>query len=184
MKQLLLSALLVALAAFPLAAAEPSNEIDPETVLALMNEERAAAGVSPLGLEPRLMSAANDRMRHMEDEGYWSHESPEGQPPFLWIAAQAYSYQYAGENLATGFETARLLVTSWMESPGHRANILSPNFTDCGIAVIEGSTTGPATGRSIVVLFARELPIPTIAILPPKQQRQSMEIDGRGVRRH
>jgi uncharacterized protein YkwD len=63
----------------------------------------------------------------------------------------------AAENLANGFETARLLVESWMESPGHRANILGPSYSDCGIAIIEGSTKGPARGKSIVVLFGRRL---------------------------
>jgi uncharacterized protein YkwD len=61
-----------------------------------------------------------------------------------------------GENLATGFETARLLVQSWMESPGHRANIMSSDYEDCGVAIIDGSTTGPANGKAIVVLFGRQ----------------------------
>lgn len=182
MKRLIVLAVLL-LPAYAQAADVSSNEITPETVIEQMNEQRALEGVAPLKLEPRLMAAAAERMRHMEEEGFWSHESPEGQAPFLWISAQAYPYQYAGENLASGFETVRLLVTSWMESPGHRANILSPNFADCGIAVIEGSTMGPATGKSIVVLFARELPIPTIAVLPPKVRASSTADEG-GFRRH
>jgi uncharacterized protein YkwD len=95
-------------------------------------------------------------MRHMEEESYWSHVSPEGMSPFHWLEYRAYTYRAAGENLAYGFETARLLVQSWMESHGHRANILSTAYEDCGIAIIDGSTLGPATGKSIVVMFGKK----------------------------
>ena len=101
--------------------------------------------------------AAEDRMREMIEIGYWSHESPEGRSPFFWLALRGYRFGFAGENLARGFETAQLLVDSWMESKGHRENIMSANFADCGIAVLEGSTTGRASGKSIVVLFGRLL---------------------------
>ena len=73
--------------------------------------------------------------------------------PFVWLTLRNYQYAAAAENLAAGFETARLLVASWMESPGHRANIIGAEFRDVGIAIIEGSTKGPAMGKSIVVLF-------------------------------
>jgi len=139
-------------------AAEPSNEITAENVLRLMNEYRAAEGLAPLADDERLDLAASDRMRHMEDESYWSHESPDGMAPFEWLRRRAYDYRAAGENLAYGFETARLLVQSWMESHGHRANILSRDYEECGIAIIDGSTLGPATGKSIVVMFGSRKP--------------------------
>jgi uncharacterized protein YkwD len=132
-----------------------SNEIDEATVLALMNQYRAEQGLQPLRIEPRLAQAAQDRVKHMEDLGYWSHSAPDGMSPFVWLVARDYAYSSAAENLAAGFETAHVLVDSWMESPGHRRNILTPEFADVGIAIIEGSTTGPATGKSVVVLFAQ-----------------------------
>ena len=141
--------LLFSFAAF----AEPSNEITPANVLQLMNDYRAQEGLAPLSEDALLDQAAADRMRHMEEESFWSHESPDGLSPFHWLNQRQYNYRTAGENLATGFETARLLVQSWMESRGHRANILSPEYEDCGIAIIDGSTLGPATGKSIVVMF-------------------------------
>ena len=150
--------LLVAAAAFadPLTYTTPSKtEITTETVLAYMNAERVAAGVAPLRIDARLAAAAEDRMVDMEDLGYWAHQSPDGRSPFVWLSTRSYPFSNAGENLATGFETAEVLVTSWMESPGHRANILSPKFEDCGIAIIDGATTGRANGKSIVVLFGR-----------------------------
>ena len=148
---LLLLSLFTASAAF---GADPVNEITADNVINLMNLHRATEGL--VASEPRLTLAAGDRMRHMEEEGFWSHESPDGMTPFVWLRTRAYDFQTAGENLAAGFETAKLLVESWMESPGHRANIMSSDFEDCGIAIIEGSTRGPATGKSIVVLFGKK----------------------------
>lgn len=147
----------VLVAAVSVQALEPREEITAAHVLEAMNVQRATESLPPLRSEPRLTLAAQDRMKHMEEAGFWGHESPEGLPPFVWIVARAYNYRTAGENLANGFETVTLLVQSWMESPGHRANILSPAFEDCGIAIIDGTTTGPATGKSIVVLFAAKM---------------------------
>ncbi len=132
-------------------------EITPASVVAGMNRYRTEAGLQPLREEGRLEAVANDRMRDMEDLGYWAHVAPDGRTPFLMYAPHDYNFSNAGENLARGFETTSLLVKSWMESKGHRANIMSPAYHDCGVAVIDGSTTGPATGRSIVVVFGSEL---------------------------
>lgn len=150
-----LFALFVASAAFGLEIPN-ENEITAENVIRLMNEYRSAEGLAPLSADTRLTQAADDRMRHMEEEAFWSHESPSGVTPFIWLRTRAYDFQTAGENLAAGFETARVLVESWMESPGHRENIMSGDFEDCGIAIIEGSTRGPAIGKSIVVLFGKK----------------------------
>ena len=144
---------LLLLVAAPAVFAADSNEITVENVIALMNEYRAGQNLPPLREDARLAQAARDRVKHMEELAYWSHEAPDGMSPFVWLAARDYPYWTAGENLASGFETARLLVESWMESRGHRENILADKFEDCGIAIIDGATTGPATGKSVVVLF-------------------------------
>ena|SRR5687767_535802 len=128
-------------------------EITVENVIARMNVYRAEQNLPPLREDPRLAQAARDRVKHMEELAYWSHEGPDGMSPFVWLAARDYPYWTAGENLATGFETAGLLVESWMESRGHRENILADKFEDCGVAIIDGATTGPSTGKSVVVLF-------------------------------
>lgn len=162
MKSFVLSAVLLLIAA-TVAGAEPSNEITADNVLRLMNEYRATEGLAPLRDDQRLDLAAGDRMKHMEEESFWNHDAPNGKKPFDWLSQREYDYRAAGENLARGFETARLLVQSWMESRGHRANILSADYEDCGIAIIEGSTLGPATGKSVVVMFGSK-----------REQRQQM----------
>ena len=128
-------------------------DITSESVLKAMNVERAHQGLRPLRADPRLAAAAGDRMRDMEEQGYWAHVAPDGRPPFLWLKVRRYDFRFAGENLATGFETLELLVSGWMESHGHRENILSPDYEDCGIAIIDGATTRRAAGKSVVVLF-------------------------------
>jgi len=145
--------LFVVLLAF--AAPLLASDITPESVLSEMNVYRAKSGAAPLHFDARLTAAAEDRMRDMEDLEYWAHDAPDGRTPFVWLKARGYEFQYAGENLATGFETTEVLVQGWMESPGHRANILSLDYDDVGIAVIDGSTTRRATGKSIVVMFGR-----------------------------
>jgi uncharacterized protein YkwD len=143
-----------------LLAATPAlaSDITRASVVAVMNEYRAEHHLPPLREDLRLDAAADDRMRDMEDQGYWAHESPDGRSPFTWLEPQGYQYHYAGENLATGFETTELLVAGWMESPGHRDNILSPHFEDCGIAIIDGLTMRRGKGKSIVVMFGATRP--------------------------
>ena len=145
--------LLVALLAFRAFASE-ENEITAANVAALMNEYRSEASLPPLRIDPTLTAAAEARMREMAEGEWWGHEAPDGTPPFAAIPIE-YDYAFAAENLAAGFETARLLVSSWMESEGHRSNIMGVQYADVGIAILEGSTKGPAMGKSIVVLFGR-----------------------------
>lgn len=145
---------LLLLAATPLFA----SDITRDSVIAAMNACRAKEHLPPLHEDARLDAAAEDRMHDMEDEGYWNHESPDGRSPFVWLPREGYLFQFAGENLAAGFETTELLVSSWMESPGHRDNILSPEYSDCGIALLDGGTTGRQPGKSVVVLFGRPNP--------------------------
>ncbi|MGZ5492409.1 MAG: CAP domain-containing protein [Thermoanaerobaculia bacterium] len=149
-KVLLLVIVLIGTAAF-------AAEITPASVVAEMNLRRALFGLPPLHADVRLEDAAGDRISDMEDQGYWAHISPDGKEPFRWLHPHGYDFHYAGENLASGFETAEVLVDAWMESKGHRQNILSPLYHDCGVAVIEGSTTGRASGKSVVVLFGCDL---------------------------
>jgi uncharacterized protein YkwD len=73
------------------------------------------------------------------------------------MTRHGYEFSMAGENLASGFETAEILVESWMLSPGHRVNVMSPNFTHVGIAIIDGHVGRRADGKSVIAMFAREM---------------------------
>jgi uncharacterized protein YkwD len=143
------------LATLLVSVAAAASDITRTTVLEQMNARRLAALLPPLRHDARLDLAAEDRMRDMEDQVYWAHTSPDGRSPFEWLRPRGYDYWFAGENLACGFETAEVLVDGWMESEGHRDNIMGPMFQECGIAIIDGGTVQKTAGKSIVVLFGR-----------------------------
>jgi uncharacterized protein YkwD len=147
---------LIVLAVALVATSTFARDITRRSVLAEMNVRRAAFDLPPLREDTRLDQAADDRVTDMEEQDYWAHISPDGKQPWQWMHAHGYDFRFAGENLASGFDTVELLVDAWMESKGHRDNILSPFYRDCGIAIIEGSTTGRSSGKSIVVMFARD----------------------------
>ncbi|MDX1584412.1 MAG: CAP domain-containing protein [Thermoanaerobaculia bacterium] len=146
--------ILLAVSVWP--ADAPSDEISRVRVIDEINRHRIDNGLDPLRGDDRLHQAAEDRLDDMFELGYWAHESPEGNSPFVWLKRRTYRYRAAGENLAVGYETASILVRSWMESQGHRANILSPDFEHVGVASMPGGVTGRRSGRSVVVLFASE----------------------------
>ena len=148
-KLIVLFAALVATTAF-------ARDITRASVVREMNARRALFDLPPLHEDPRLDEAAGDRVTDMEEQSYWAHVSPQGRQPFDWMRPRGYEYMYAGENLASGFDTVEVLLDAWMESKGHRQNILSPMYRDCGVAIIDGATTGRASGKSIVVMFGRD----------------------------
>jgi uncharacterized protein YkwD len=133
------------------------SEITPGSVVSALNAARAEHGLPLLHEDPQLDAVASDRMKEMEDLEYWDHVGPGRREPFDWYETHDYKFASAGENLARGFESTELLLEAWMESKGHRDNILSPRFRDCGVAVIDGSTLGPAPGRSVVLVFGSRL---------------------------
>ena len=144
---------LVLIAALAASSSAFATDITRGSVVAEMNVRRAAFGLPPLHEDSRLDGAADDRIADMEDQGYWAHVSPDGKEPFVWMQPHGYVYHFAGENLASGFDTTEVLVDAWMESQGHRANILSPMYRDCGVSIIDGSPVKRSSGKSIVVMF-------------------------------
>ena len=107
-----------------------------QQVLALVNRERAANGLSALSLDDTLSRYAAIKSQDMHDNHYFSHTSPTYGSPFDMMKSFGITYNYAGENIAMGYSTAEAVVTAWMNSAGHRANILSANFTTMGIGYV------------------------------------------------
>lgn len=102
-----------------------------EAVLYYCNIERANAGVAPLTLDETLCSAANIRAGEIVET--FDHTRPDGRSCYTAMSDIGYSYSYAGENIAGGFSSAKKVVEGWMNSSGHRANILSSNFNRLGV---------------------------------------------------
>lgn len=114
---------------------------DESYILEQVNAERAKAGLAPLQVDYRLAQNARTKSQDMITQGYFDHQSPSLGSPFDQMNRAGITYQYAGENIAAN-STAAGAMESWMNSPGHRANILNPNFTHIGIGVVDGGQYG------------------------------------------
>ncbi|MEU1199399.1 sigma-70 family RNA polymerase sigma factor [Streptomyces sp. NPDC005813] len=119
------------------AQSAPTNTIT--QVVALVNKERAAAGCGPLTEDPQLEDAAQAHSDDMAARNFFEHTNPDGADPGQRITAAGYRWSTYGENIAQGQQTPEAVMESWMNSPGHRANILNCSFKNIGVGVHRGS---------------------------------------------
>lgn len=120
-------------------AAPTANAYERE-VVRLVNAERAKVGLAPLTEDAALTRTARMKSRDMRDNRYFDHNSPTYGTPFQLLRAQGVAYRTAGENIAMGYATPEAVVRAWMNSSGHRANILNASYTRIGVGyVADGS---------------------------------------------
>lgn len=105
-------------------------------VIRLVNEQRAKYGLKPLTENWELSRVARYKSQDMHDKKYFSHTSPTYGSPFTMMKNFGISYRTAGENIAMGYATPQAVVTAWMNSSGHRANILNASFTQIGVGYV------------------------------------------------
>ena len=110
----------------------PQNEIARE-MLAQVNQQRRNAGLSELSLSQELTKVATVKAEDMRDQGYFSHTSPTYGSPFDMMKEFGINYRTAGENIAKGQKSVEAVMNGWMNSTGHRENILNSNFTKLGV---------------------------------------------------
>src|SRR5699024_660310 len=103
----------------------------------LTNNERVNNGLEPLQIEYEVSKVAREKSRDMAVNGYFDHNSPVYGSPFDMMRTYGITYRTAGENIAMGQRTPNEVVQAWMNSTGHRANILNPNFTHIGAGYVE-----------------------------------------------
>ena len=108
-------------------------------VVRLVNIERKKAGLSELKHNWELSRVARYKSEDMRDKGYFSHTSPTYGSPFQMMKSFGISYRTAGENIAKGQTTPAAVVKGWMNSSGHRANILNSSFTEIGVGYASGN---------------------------------------------
>lgn len=119
-------------------------------VLEWTNANRGENGFAPLTLNTELNAAAKAKVDDMFARQYFEHVSPDGRGPADLAETAGYEYVTVGENLALGnYEDDQDLVQAWMDSPGHRANILTDDFTEIGIAVGKGTFEGETTWLAV-----------------------------------
>lgn len=108
-----------------------------QKVVELTNQERAKQGLPALKLDTELSKVARAKSQDMQSKGYFSHTSPTYGSPFDMMKQFGISYRAAGENIAMGQRTPEEVVKAWMNSEGHRANILNGSFTHIGVGYVE-----------------------------------------------
>lgn len=152
-----------------------TKALDPEQIITLTNEERGHEGLSSLSADPLLTAMAEEKAKDMIARQYFAHESPDGVDVSGLADKFGYQYRYIGENLALGdLGTSVGVVTGWMNSPGHRKNILNPNYTEIGVAAVRG----PLNSEGRDVWYAvQEFGDPVPDCPPPSKIQKTAIID-------
>jgi len=125
---------------FKVTSSRPRPDLE-KRMLDLVNAERAKAGLRPLASDPELTDVARQHSADMFARGYFAHDTPEGLSPFDRMRNSHVQFLTAGENLALA-PTLPVAHNGLMNSPGHRANILRPQFGRVGIGVMDGGIRG------------------------------------------
>lgn len=175
----LLSILLltVKIAAISIVAVGPvvtvdASAITSSTVISLTNAARVEGGLDQLTNNSLLASAAQAKANDMLAKQYFAHNTPSGETPWTFIKATGYSYVTAGENLAIDFAEAESVQSAWMNSPGHRANIMNKAFQEIGIGISKGMYNGHQT-TIVVQMFGTpiaqkvEMPVAPTPVAQP-----------------
>lgn len=122
------------------------------------NNQRVAAGVGKLALNSQLNAAAQAKADDMAARDYWSHNTPEGNPPWTFIKQTGYNYTAAGENLAYGFDSSSATVAGWMGSPSHKQNMLASGYAHAGFG-IANSVNFQGNGQQTIVVAMYATPV-------------------------
>ncbi len=122
--------------------AQEKSDSQAAQVLKLVNVERGKQGLKPLTLDNTLNGIAAEKARDMAEHNYFSHDSPTYGTPFDMMRSFGIDYKSAGENIAAGQRSADEVMQSWMNSSGHRANILNPSYTKLGVGYHAGGSKG------------------------------------------
>lgn len=135
----------------------PNSYLTKEGVIYWTNIQRQKYNLKTLSENQLLKKAAEKKIEDMFTQQYFDHVSPQGLSPSYFVESVGYQYIIIGENLAMGdFKNDQALVEAWMNSPGHRENILNPKFTEIGVAVKKDWIQGRYTWLAVQV-FAKPL---------------------------
>lgn len=135
-----------------------ATNVSKDDLLAATNLQRERNQSNDLTINSELSAAAQAKANDMTSRNYWSHNTPDGKEPWVFINATGYKYQKAGENLAYGFATSKDTITGWMNSPSHRENLLDKDFTEVGFGFANASDFNNSGHETIVVaMYGRPL---------------------------
>lgn len=125
----------------PTAAPNVAISADEQKLLNLINAERSKAGVSPLSFDMTLLKISRLKAKDLVDNNYFAHQSPTYGSPFDMMKQFGVSFKSAGENIA-GNSSIENAVQAWMNSEGHRKNILNPSFNFTGVGIVNSPKYG------------------------------------------
>ncbi len=129
---------------------QAESSLTEEGVVQLTNEQREISGLPPLRVNAQLQESARQKLQDMLSHQYFSHESPSGKGVGDFMDEAGYEFILAGENLALGdFKDDQDLVQGWMDSEGHRKNILNEDYQEIGVAVMKGIYEGRETWLAV-----------------------------------
>ena len=128
------------------------SDITISSLLEQTNQSRVSAGKSELVISNKLNDAAYLKAQDMLAKQYWAHNAPDGTQPWKWFGDVKYNYDQAGENLAKNFTSTNSVMTAWLDSPEHKANILKSEYKDVGFAVVSGEIDNKPTSL-VVALY-------------------------------
>jgi len=128
-----------------------ATNVSTNGLLDATNKQRLNNGQSSLKLNDKLDKAAQDKANDMVNKDYWSHNTPDGNAPWVFITNNGYLYEKVGENLAYGFNTSSDVVSGWMNSPSHKANLLDPDYVDVGFGFANSPNYQKSEPATIVV---------------------------------
>jgi hypothetical protein len=123
------------------------------------NISRGDNGLGPLNLNSKLNNSAQAKAQHMADNNYWAHVAPDGTQPWYFFEAAGYDYLAAGENLAYGFDSSFAVNQGWMNSPGHRANIVG-DYSDVGFGFVDAPNFQGGEYTIVVAHYGKPLNTP------------------------
>ncbi len=142
---------------------DSKGELTLKGIISLTNKERLAHNAVALSESSLLNKAAEAKLDDMFDKQYFEHESPDGRGPADLADDAGYRYVIVGENLALGnFGSDAALVKGWMDSPGHRENILREGYREIGVAARQGNFQGKMTWLAVQEFGTSETACPEI----------------------
>lgn len=155
--------------AYVLQNTDAGQSIVARVLIDLTNQNRATSNLSALTYSPLLEKASHLKAEDMAANGYFAHNSPAGLTPWYWFAKVGYDYQYAGENLAVNFTNSEDVSNGWMNSPTHRANIMSTDYKEIGISMSAGMYQN---NNTIFVVQMFGTPVEVVKVVPHQEEKK------------
>ena len=125
------------IAVFSFAQIVQASPIASDNIINLTNQTRKQNKLNVLSVSPELTRAASDKARDMVEKNYWSHQTKEGFPFWIFVKQENYHYQIIGENLAADFKTSEGVMNGWYHSQAHQQNMLNPNYQNIGVGTYQ-----------------------------------------------